>query len=85
MIPALIRSGQGFACVALSLVLTDNFGYDLQLCGKEDFINYGSFFHKVCFYVLALAAERILVYGVWCQSDAAMIACGVSYNGTEGK
>ena len=82
IVASISRMFQAIMCVALCLVLEDKLGFDMKLCGMKDFLTYRNFWWRNIFFIIAIFGQRFVAYAVWCFSDAAMIACGVSYNGT---
>jgi len=79
--PALIRFMQAFICIALHLSVVMGLGISVYFAGTQEFINYKSFFHRFVFYYIGMSGQRMMYYAPWCFTEAACIACGLSYNG----
>lgn len=83
LVPALIRMVHGLICLGIYLGVMIGLNIDIYWAGSKEFVTYKTFFHRVGFSWIAMTAQRFMYYSPWCFSDAAMIACGLSYNGTE--
>ena len=69
--------------MAYNLISIVGFGLNIYFCGSKEFVNYKNWFWRVGFYWLAMTGQRFMYYSVWCLSDAALIACGIAYNGKQ--
>jgi len=55
----------------------------VYFAGTPEFANYGNWFTKFIFYYIGMTGQRLMYYTPWCLTEAACIACGISYNGTQ--
>mmetsp|Transcript_11453 Transcript_11453/g.19371 ORF Transcript_11453/g.19371 Transcript_11453/m.19371 type:complete len:248 (-) Transcript_11453:49-792(-) len=57
------------------------FGFEMSFCGSEEFVTYRSLPFRLFYYYMCMTAMKMMYYVPWCITDAACIACGLSYNG----
>ena len=60
-------------------------GFSPRKCKSKEIYEKYSFIYKVIFYNVAMTGQRFMYYTPFCFSDANMIACGISYNGSNYK
>ena len=84
-IPALTRLMHGIICIALHVAIAGVAGINVYFCGKPEFIEYKTIFHRLLYFYIAMFGQRMMYYALWCFQDASMIACGVGYNGMKDK
>lgn len=82
LVPACARFFHGVLCLVLHMIGVLGLGVDVYFCGRPEFITYKSIWWRLGYYMVAMTFQRFMYYTPWCISDAAVIACGLGYNGT---
>ena len=57
-------------------------GFSVFYCGKPEFLQYKTVWHRIAYYNLAMTGQRFMYYIPWLVNDAGSIASGLAYNGT---
>ena len=56
-------------------------GFTVYYCGTKEYAYGHNFLYRVFYYYVAMTGQRMMYYVPWCFTDAACIACGISYGG----
>ena len=77
----------GLLCLAIYVVAEYFLEFDIGLLGSREYITFGDeawvpFWKRIGVFQTAMSALRLLYYATWCFTDAALIACGLSYDGS---
>jgi len=82
----IIPSIKQFLKSKICLVLTMAIGtyYWPDFCSSDEYQEF-SFLYKVFYYYVAMTGKRFLYYVPWSLTDAAITACGLSYEGEDEK
>lgn len=83
LVPALKKFFAAAGCMAINIVGNLFFGFNMYYCGDPEFLSYKTIWHRIAYFWCAMTIQRFMYYSPWCLSDAAMISCGLAYNGTD--
>ena len=81
------RLAHGLLCLAIYVVAEYFLEFDIGLLGSREYITFGDdawvpFWKRIGVFQTAMSALRLLYYATWCFTDATLIACGLSYDGS---
>jgi len=80
-IPAMKKLAEGVLCLAIHLAFVTGLGFSVYFCGTPEYIKSGNWGWRFIYYNMAMTGQRFMYYTPWCINDAAMISCGMAYNG----
>ena len=80
-IPAMMKLAEGVLCLAIHLAFVTGLGFSVYFCGTAEYQKSGNWGWRFIYYNAAMTGQRFMYYTPWCINDAAMISCGLAYNG----
>ena len=80
LLPSLERLLHAVGCLVFHVTVCGIYGFSNSFAGSPEFLEYGTLFDRLVFYNVSMTGQKYMYYCVWCLTDAAMIASGITYD-----
>lgn len=79
--PSMRRLLDALILLGIHVYVSGILGFSVYYCGKEEFLTYKTYWHRLAFYNIAMQGQKGMYFSLWCFQDAATIASGIGWDG----
>lgn len=83
LVPSLIQLAKGYSMGFANLLVCNILGFNVKICGTEEWPNYKSGLYRFMHYNLAMTGQRFMYYSMFMLQECCFVSSGLGWNGVK--